>query len=128
MISFFMSGGIFMWPILIIAITILYLSIRKIIDLFFLDIQNNSKLKNGINAILFWGSFSVILGIFAHFVGIYEAMQAIMAANDVSPAIVANGYAVSLNTILSGLFLFMISSIIWLVLSWRYKKLITPLK
>jgi len=123
--GFFFSGGIFMWPLLIIAIIILYLSIRKIVDLFILDAQNRATLKNGINAILFWGSFSVVLGIFAHFVGIYQAMQAIMAAADISPAIVANGYALSLITVLSGLFLFMISSVIWLVLQWKYKKIIS---
>ena len=124
MLSFFHQGGIFMWPLLIVAIIIIYLSIRKIIDLFVLSSQNREKLKNGINAILFWGSFSVVLGIFAHFVGVYLAMQAIMMASDISPAIVANGYAMSLITILSGLFMFMVSSIIWLILQWRYKKLI----
>jgi len=38
------------------------------------------------------------------FVGIYEAMQTIMMANDTSPAIVADGYTLSLITILTGLF------------------------
>ena len=125
--DFFLSGGIFMWPLLIVTIIIFYLSIRKSVDLFILNIQNQAKLKNGINAILFWGSFSIVLGIFAHFVGIYQAMQAIMAANDISPAIVAHGYALSLITILSGLFLFMISGIIWLVLQWKYKKIIASI-
>lgn len=123
MLSFFNAGGIFMWPLLAIAIVIIYLSVRKIIDLFITEEQNHKKLKNGINAILFWGSLSVVLGVFAHFTGVYLAMQAIMAANDISPAIVANGYAMSLVTILSGLFIFMVSSIIWLILNWRYKKL-----
>jgi len=122
MISFFQSGGIFMWPLLVVAIIIVYLSVRKIVDLFFLDNQNQAQIKSGINAILFWGSFSVILGIFAHFVGIYLAMQAIMTAQDISPAIVAQGYALSLITILTGLVLFMISALIWLLLQWKYKK------
>ena len=127
MISFFLSGGIFMWPLLVIAIIIVYLSVRKVIDLFFVDNQNRSTLKNGINAILFWGSFSVVFGIFAHFIGIYLAMQAVMVAGDISPAIVANGYALSLITILSGLFLFMVSAIIWLFLQWKYKKLVSAI-
>jgi len=125
MISFLVSGGIFMWPLFIIAAIILYLSIRKFIELFLQHNQNHSKLKNGINAIIFWGSFSVVFGVFAHFVGIYMAMQAVMEAGDISPAIVAGGYAMSLITILSGLFLFMVSAIIWLVLQWKYKKMLT---
>ena len=83
--------------------------------------------EGGINAILFWGCFSVVLGIFAHFEGVYLAMQAMMKANDISPAIVAQGYAMSLITILSGLFLFMVSSVTWLILRWRYKKLIAAI-
>ena len=87
--------------------------------------QNRDKLKNGINTILFWGSLSVVLGVFAHFVGLYEAMQAIKVAGDISPAIVAGGYAMSLITILSGLSLFLASAIIWMVLNWKYKKVIS---
>ena len=125
MITFFQDGGIFMWPLLIIALIIIYLTIRKTIDLFFTENQNRSKMKNGINAILFWGGFSIVLGVFSHFVGIYLAMQAIKAAGDISPGIVANGYSMSLISILSGLFIFMISAIIWLVLQWKYKKMIS---
>ena len=125
MLTFFVNGGIFMWPLLIIAIVIIYLTIRKIIELFIMNEQNRDKLKNGINTILFWGSLSVVLGVFAHFVGLYEAMQAIKAAGDISPAIVAGGYAMSLITILSGLSLFLASAIIWMVLNWKYKKVIS---
>jgi len=124
MLTFFFEGGIFMWPLLILAIVIIYLSVKKTLVLFVNKEQNLDELKSGINAILFWGSFSVLLGIFAHFFGVYSAMQAIMKANDISPAIVAYGYSMSLITMLSGLFLFMVSAIIWLILHWRYKKLI----
>ncbi len=124
MLSFFFNGGMFMWPLLILAIVIVYLSIKKILDLFVKNEQSQDELKSGINAILFWGGFSVMLGIFAHFLGIYQAMQAIMRVKDISPAIVAGGYSMSLITILSGLFLFMVSAVVWLLLQWRYMKLI----
>ena len=127
MLSFFFEGGPFMWALLILAVVIIYLTIKKSIDLFTGNEQNRAKLESGINAILFWGGFSVVLGIFAHFEGVYLAMQAIMRASDVSPAIVAHGYALSLITILSGLFIFMISAVIWLILRARYKKLIAAM-
>ena len=82
-------------------------------------------MENGINAVLFWGIMSIIIGVFAHFIGIYAAMNAIMMANDISPAIVASGYAVSLITILFGLFILMLSSILWFILRWKYKSIIS---
>ena len=122
MINFFKSGGAYMWLLLIIAIVIVVLTITKGIQLY-ISKENSKKLENGVNAIIFWGGFSLVLGFFAHFHGVYLAMQAIMAANDISPAIVAGGYAVSLITILTGLVLFMFSAIVWFVYRARLTKI-----
>ena len=123
MIQFFMDGGAFMWLLLIIAIVIVILSITNGIQLYSQKEKNKKQLENGVNSILFWGGFSLVLGFFAHFMGIYQAMLGIRAASDISPAIVAGGYAVSIITILSGLFILMISSIIWFV----YKNKLTKI-
>ena len=122
MLTFIRMGGPLMWPLIIFAIIILGLIIKKIID--FLGKQNLSteKLEAGINAILFWGFLSLILGFYAHFQGIYLAMDAISKAADISPAIVALGYKGSLTTILFGLMTFMTASIVWFVFRWRVKK------
>jgi biopolymer transport protein ExbB/TolQ len=123
MLTFFYQGGIFMWPLLAIAIIIIYLSVNLVIKLSAKDHPHHNKLKIDINTILFWGAISVVLGVFAHFSGVYLALEAIRRAHDVSPAIVAHGYALSLITVLSGLFIFLISALIWLALRWWYKKL-----
>ena len=122
MIQFFKQGGPFMWPLLIFTIVIIALAVKKMIH--FLGGQDLSpdRLESGINAILFWGFMSMILGFLAHFQGVYLAMQNIMEANDVSPAIVSEGYMQSLTTILFGLFIFMISTAIWFTLRWRLKR------
>ena len=122
MINFIMEGGPFMMLLLILAIIIIVLSIRRIIELYVKKDLNRVKLESGINAIIFWGVISLVLGFFAHYLGLYNAMEAIMRANDISPAIVAEGYAVSLHTILAGLFIFLCSAIIWFALRWRYNK------
>ncbi|MEJ2542937.1 MAG: MotA/TolQ/ExbB proton channel family protein [Calditrichaceae bacterium] len=124
MLTFFQEGGIFMWPLTAIVLIIIYLSVRVAIELFSTDSPNPEKMKLSINTILFWGATSVVLGIFAHFTGVYLAMEAIRRAHDISPAIVAQGYAMSLITVLTGLFIFLISSMIWLALRWKYKKLL----
>ena len=122
MLHFFYSGGAFMWPLLLLAIVILVLFVKKAIELFIKRDARQANLENGINAIIFWGAISVVLGIFAHFLGVYHAMQAIAKANDISPAIVSIGYAMSLNTILFSLFIFMFAAIFWFVLRWQYKR------
>ena len=128
MYGFFLSGGEVMWFLLLIALIILILSIKKGIDLFSGKEQSKTKLEAGINAIAFWGGLSVIVGLFFHFWGVAAAMQAISQANDISPAIVAMGYRMALVSIITGLFIFIISLLIWFVFRWRYKSLIKNAK
>jgi len=125
MFSFFQQGGVFMWPLLLIAIVLIYLSVKKTVDIFFKKNLSRDELKRGINTILFWGCFSMVLGVFAHFYGVYLAMQAIMKANDISPAIVARGYSLSLITMITGLVIFIISALVWIFLKWKCNKLIS---
>ena len=125
MLKLFMEGGFCMWPLLLFAIIILVLSIKKIIDLFFKTDFSQAKLESGINSILFWGGMSVLIGFLGHFHGLYLAMEAISRASDISPAIVAMGYGVSLISVLFGLLILLISAIIWFILRWRFKQLVS---
>ena len=124
MIDFFHSGGPFMWLLLLTAITVIILFVKKAMELFSTREQDPAKLKNGINTIIFWGGLSAVVGFFAHFMGIYQSMMVIAHASDISPAVIAEGYAVSLTTILFGLTIFIFSAIFWFILNWRYKKLV----
>jgi len=125
MFKLFMQGGFYMWPLLLFAIIILVLSLKKIIDLFFKSDFSHAKMESGINSILFWGGMSVLIGFLGHFHGLFLAMEAISRASDISPAIVAAGYGVSLITVLFGLLILLFSSIIWFVLRWRFKQLVS---
>jgi hypothetical protein len=68
-------------------------------------------------------AISAGLGIFGHFTGIFIAMQDILKIGDTSPAIIAKGYLVSITDIFAGLLIFLVASISWIFLRWRYKKL-----
>ena len=92
MFTLFAKGGFYMWPLLLFAIIILALSIKKIIDLFFNPNISQGKLESGINSILFWGGLSVLIGFLGHYHGLYLAMQAISRANDISPACAKSTY------------------------------------
>ena len=125
MIELFMQGGIFMWPLVAIAITIVILTVKKAVDLFVIRENNPKRLESGLPAILFWGIISLVIGFLAHYMGMYAAMKAVMQARDISPAIVAGGFAVSLITILFGMLIFLFAAIVWLILKWQYKRIVT---
>jgi heme/copper-type cytochrome/quinol oxidase subunit 3 len=98
------------------------LSLKNLTILLKKNERENQKALHSINSIIFWGFLSAIFGLFAHFYGVYLAMQAIARASDVSPAIVAKGYAYSLVTILTGMTIFMSSGILWFALRFVAKK------
>lgn len=123
MYYFLIAGGDFMWLLLIFAIIICVLSIKKGWDLFGNKNLPEAHLEKGLNAIIFWGSLSITLGFFGHFLALYLVMKEIARASAISTAIVAEGYGVSLITILFGMFIFMISLILWFVFRWKVKKI-----
>ncbi len=124
MFSYIQMGGPFMWLLLVILIIVVVLAIKNGIRLFLKKNADQAGLEHSVNAILFWGAYGVVVGFFAHFLGILYAMEAIKNAADISPAIVAGGYSVSLLTILFGLIIFMIAAIIWFI----YKSVLSRLE
>ena len=125
MTSLFSQGGTFMWPMTILVLVIVILAVKKSVELFLKTGTDRIQLESGINAIIFWAGVNLVLGFLAHFSGVFLAMQEIMRARDISPAIVAMGYSQSLITILYGMTIFVFSAIIWFVLRWKFKKVIS---
>jgi len=123
MLNFFNSGGMGMWLFLALIIIIIVLSVKKIID--FLNYKNLNKfqLERGINSIVFWGAISLILGFLWHYIGLYNAMNIIIQAHDIAPDVVVGGYQESLITVLTGLNIFFISSLIWFIFRCLLKKI-----
>lgn len=124
MFSLFIQGGLFMWPLLILALTIIGLSVKKTLDLFVFQHLDLQQKEMGLNAILFWGVIAGSLGITAQMLGIYMALDEIRKAADISPAIVITGYQISFITTLFGLYIFIGAAILWFLLRWRYKVLV----
>ena len=122
MMHIFFEGGPFMWPLLAFAIAIVVLTVKKLPAAFGGREADQVDREGGINAILFWGSMSLVTGFLAHYTGIYSAMQAISRASDISPAVMARGYAQSLVPILTGLLICVASAVAWFVLRWRCRK------
>jgi uncharacterized membrane protein len=120
---FFKSMGVFGLPMIIIAVVIAVLIIKKAVDLFVRKDLPPRKLEGGLHAILFWGAVSAVFGVLGQYTGIYKALSVIMKAKQISPNLVAQGFAESFTTTIFGLGILLISAIAWFILLGRYRKL-----
>jgi len=56
-------------------------------------------------------------------IGLFSAFSAIESAQDVSPAIIAGGLKISMITSLTGIFIYLLSIVLWFFLDlWYHKK------
>lgn len=111
--KFFVEGGpVFMLVITIFGLLMLASAGYKI---FRMVVRKESDLLL-LNYILMFGSLSMITGILGQGIGLFQAMEAIQAAGDISPALIAGGFRVSMITPIYGIMIFIISLIFWGIL------------
>jgi hypothetical protein len=93
------------------------LIIKKLIELLIPSIPLKNKVS-GVNAILFWGAFSLAFGIFVQTLGLWAALKEIMAAADISPTIVLIGFYGSFCPTILGALTLVVAALAWW--SFRY--------
>ena len=121
---FIQAGGPFMWPLIIMALVLIGLAIKKAIDLFQRTDQSAENLKKGLPAILHLGIFCLFWGVLSQAVGLYQMLAAVEAAGDVSPSLLAGGLKVSMIAPLFGLIIMVLSMVVWFALRLRYRSLV----
>ena len=119
-----MGGWQFMSILFLLLVTILIISAMGIIQAYGKSDPNLPGLNNKALAIKFLGGFAAVWGILGQGIGIYMACIAIQEVEDVSPALLAGGFQVSMITALYGIIIFLISHISWFILKSRYNTLI----
>jgi biopolymer transport protein ExbB/TolQ len=124
MIWFINTGGPLMWVLIVIAIALVVLIVKKALQLFGKE-ATGGDLERGLHAILFWGAFSAVLGVYAQLSGIYRALRSIIQAPEISAPVIAEGMAISFHTTLFGLSVFLIAGLAWFVLYRRCRDLST---
>ena len=85
--------------------------------------HKNPSLEGKINAVLFWGAMGAVLGVLGQLNGIYLALRVILAAAEIDPAVVAEGFAISFLPTLFGLALLAGSALAWFVLRAVYGRM-----
>lgn len=109
---FYMGGPLFMGIVTVWTITMLVFTVHKIIRIF---VQHNYT-KAGLDMILLFGSLALVTGILGQAIGLFMAFNAIEAAGDISPALIAGGFKVSMIAPLYGFFAFIFSLFFWGIL------------
>ncbi|RKD91528.1 MotA/TolQ/ExbB proton channel family protein [Mangrovibacterium diazotrophicum] len=109
---FFMGGPLFMGIVTIWTIAMLVFIVLKIIQIF----VQQSYTKAGLDLILLFGSLAFVTGILGQAIGLFMAFDAIQAAGDISPALIAGGFKVSMIAPLYGCFAFVIGLLLWGIL------------
>jgi hypothetical protein len=115
-----MYGGIFLWVQILVILLMLILAIIK-----FNQYYGNANLASlpfhkSHHAILFLGIFNLVWGMFTQVLGFVQALNAIIAAADVSPALIMEGLKNSFVSPLIGLVSILIGALLWVILQARY--------
>jgi hypothetical protein len=118
-----MGGWQFMSILFIILVSTIILGVIGFIQAYGKAKTDLTRLKNIALTLRFLGGFAAVWGVLGQGIGIYQACVAIQEMEDVSPALLAGGFQVSMITVLYGLIIFLISRIIWFILTARYNKL-----
>ena len=112
MVDAFLSGGVMMWPLLLIGVGILVIAVRTARLLAHPEVHP-AEADRRLQTILFWGGMSVVLGTLGTVVGIVQMAQYFVRAGSVHPPLVWSGLGVALVTLIFGLLILLVSLLLW---------------
>ena len=101
MLGYLLNGGPFMILLFVLAISIIFISIKNI---------NGPYNTNGI---VLLGISSALIGIFATYIGVNSAFSAVLNIANISPTILINGLKTSLITSITGGIIMLFSTAMW---------------
>ena len=123
MLFFIRQCGVFGWPLLIISIVNVVLVLVSVARLSKARPEDSPQILYGIHAVLFWGALSAVLGFLGQHSGLYKALTVISQAQEISPNLVAQGFAESLTTTIFGLVVLVLSALAWYALYGWHRRL-----
>jgi biopolymer transport protein ExbB/TolQ len=108
----FLSGGILMYPLLVIALGVVLLAARAGWLLRRAE-RPAAELDQRLQAIVFWGGMSVVLGLLGTSLGLAQMAHAVRLAGAVEPPLLWTGFAMALVTLVFGLSIFALALLLW---------------
>lgn len=118
---YYMGGPLFMGILTLLFLTILSMGVFRAIQIYKGSIDHETTFRHRLKNIKALGLFTLIVGIFAQLLGLYDAFTAIEQAGMISPALLAGGLKVSMITTLYGMAIFLVSYLLWWGLDFSLK-------
>ena len=103
MTDLIVEGGPYMVPLTVLAAIAVLISVKKVVDLYVNEPREDVNHRGAVNVILQIGIFCFFFGVLSQAMGLYQALGAIVAAGDVSPALIFGGLRVSFIAPIYGL-------------------------
>lgn len=117
---FYMGGTLFMSILTLIFIAMIAAAVINAMAIFNGQIESE-KARHKLAYIKSIGLLGLVVGILGQQIGLFSAFQAIEVMGDVSPALLAGGFKVSMISTLYGFVIYILSLLIWLGLSMKLK-------
>ena len=115
-----MMGGVFLYIQALLLVLIVILGIKKFIRYFGSTGPAIMPFHRSHHAVLFLGIFSLVWGAFTQLLGIVIALNEIIKAADISPALVIMGLRNSFIAPVFGVCILVLSALIWGILHAKY--------
>jgi flagellar motor component MotA len=112
---FYEGGALFMGTLTIILILMLAWTVYHFIQVMMKKVVDLSKAKEKLIHIKTIGTFALVFGILGQLIGLMSAFDAIQQMGGVSPALLMGGLKVSLIPTLYGIFIFLMSLLLWFI-------------
>jgi biopolymer transport protein ExbB/TolQ len=120
MARLFMEGGFVMLPILLIVLVLFGLTLRTLWELVVRQGSNTALVQNGLDGLLFWGGFAVVLGLLGSVIGYNKSMSAVVARGLANPRFIWLGTAEGLVSTITGLLVLALAGLVWFALRWGF--------
>ena len=126
MMQLFMMGGVFMFPLTLIALALVPITIRLVWKLANNTLEAGRIGEISLQALPFWGVVSLLIGFLGQASGIYKGLGAIAEFGVVNPKAVYIGLRESMVTTLYGLEICIVAMFVWGMLriwhTWRTRQ------
>ena len=114
------DGGFMVYPLIACAALVVSLGAWNTWSLSRPGARPDPILRTRIDAVLFWGAFSVVIGVLGTVVGVMVTAQSIGMAGSVHATLVWGGIRVALITTVLGLLVLALAALIWIGLRLGY--------
>jgi hypothetical protein len=111
----FMQGGLLMWPLVLIVLVILGIILRTCWHLWVRGGSDAFAIESCLDGLLFWGGFSVIIGVLGSSVGYHKAMTVLARRGLAKPSALWAGGAEGLVSSIAGLLILAGAGVCWYV-------------